>query len=345
MRQRGQPILSKEASARVTLVAPSPTLVGVDLLGARAKSPRRTAEGRYHVANMGDPTHGRRSLDQDSSPSGADVFRHLISREVRLLDAHVPLRHDTDLNDDIHQLRVCARRLRSELRVMKVVLTPADSEHLNQDLRLFGRQLAPLRDLQVVRDDLTRRCHVLGVHSPLLLEQISVRESALREVVTRYLQSLDARDVIRTIRQLLHDPPLRPRARHRADSLFRDSFNDEVRHFFSRLERVPEDVSLEKLHRLRVYTKRCRYNVEVGETYLPVSPRRMAKTLRQLQEVLGNLHDLSLVLDLLNHSLLDVTSAEKIRENVHVDLVSLMATWRPAAERALHEYSQFRDAE
>ena len=73
----------------------------------------------------------------------------VLAREAQTLAAHRPQDEDAPTPDDIHQLRVAARRLRVALRLFGRMLPSTSAARLRAELRWFASSLGDVRDLDV----------------------------------------------------------------------------------------------------------------------------------------------------------------------------------------------------
>src|SRR5688572_3529702 len=85
---------------------------------------------------------------------GADdafiVFAHaILRREAAALAASKPAVEHSPTPDEIHRLRVAARRLRVALRLFGRMLPSRDATHFRTELRWFASSLGDVRDLDV----------------------------------------------------------------------------------------------------------------------------------------------------------------------------------------------------
>src|SRR5207248_11382379 len=94
------------------------------------------------------------------SPAGDAVRAALAAGTTRLL-RHDPGVRLGDDPEDVHQARVGARRLRSDLRTFAPLVEPDWREHLQDELRWLGDQLGAVRDADVLLDRLRRQASTL----------------------------------------------------------------------------------------------------------------------------------------------------------------------------------------
>ena len=205
------------------------------------------------------------------------------------------LRHDPGVRvggdpKDVHKMRVAVRRSRAVLRVAKPMLDPEWVDGLRAELEWLGDQLAPVRDLDVLRDYLERELESLPPRQTLagrkLLELLSGDHDRAREHLLevldgdRYLQLLAALDRAAAA----------PRVRD-AEVSVEQLAGKEFRKLRTRHRRLPRDPSAAELHKLRIRGKRARYAAELAATTRGGAAKRFIKRAKALQDVLGEHQD------------------------------------------------------
>ena len=93
--------------------------------------------------------------------SAGDAVRAAIATSVARLLRHDPGVRIGDDPEDVHQARVAARRLRSDLRTFRALLDPEWNAGLREELRWLGNELGAVRDTEVLTDRLQRRLSAL----------------------------------------------------------------------------------------------------------------------------------------------------------------------------------------
>ena len=190
--------------------------------------------------------------------------------------------------DPVHDLRVCLRRCRSMADgIMTVDPDPGWKQMKKAGKRLFS-SLGELRDVQVMAEWVQR----LGVPddpvTTALLHFLNTREVHLKTEASNSLKDFDRKQWTRWSREL-------PR---RASRLRQGS----VVFGHLALERWNEAHELHRLalrhgsqsswHRLRIGIKRFRYLVE---NFLPQQHAKWKDDLKELQDLLGEVHDLDVL--------------------------------------------------
>ena len=186
--------------------------------------------------------------------------------------------------EDVHKLRVAARRLRSDLHSFAAVLDPARTETIRSELGWLGGVVGVVRDTDVLSARLATRLAALpepdaaGVHRlQVLLERQAVDTRtamliALRSA--RYLHLLD------TLVDLAAAPPFRkaagkltPRTSQRLASKI---VQKPWRRVAYAVESLGPDPSDTQLHQVRILAKRSRYAAEAAAPLLRPAATRFA---------------------------------------------------------------------
>src|SRR5687768_9303676 len=168
--------------------------------------------------SMSDPRGQRAVAAPDSSSSGPrggatqqgfapdDLFITFayatLAREIEALLAARPQEGRTPTPEEIHQLRVAARRLRVALRLFRRMLPSRDVARFRADLRWFASSLGDARDLDVYSESFKaylqalapeQRGELSGYQLYLRRERAEARARAAAAVVSPRAAALLAR--------------------------------------------------------------------------------------------------------------------------------------------------------
>lgn len=284
-------------------------------------------------------------LPMGAHASLADLVRHAMSGSVAQLIGHDPGVRLGDAPEDLHQLRVASRRLRSDLRTFGPVLAPAPAARIRTSLAWLATEVGPARDADVLASRLGLAIAALpeadaeGASTLLGLLQQQTRSAravmleALRN--PRYLRLLD--DLVR----LGGSPPM-------VDA--RVIAGGDPARVAARLARAPwrrlaaaasglgANPSDSDLHRIRVLAKRCRYATEAVGPVIGADAAPFAEALAHLQGVLGEYHDTVVAEAWLREAATDhPASALAVGQLVAVEIArraELRREWRAAWQRA-----------
>lgn len=194
-----------------------------------------------------------------------------IALEVALLAARTRLQARTD-GEALHDLRVAVRRLRSLLRPLRGVPGVETLEALSG---AFGRQSGPLRDVEVLAEELQRR----GLEA-LAAQRRGTLEAGYDELL--------AAPELACLRQALGLWPglLREAEREGALRGLGKRLQRRLQRQVLRLREGLADPAHDR-HRLRILVKRVRYAAEAWPRQLQVQ----GEGLKLAQAALGDWHD------------------------------------------------------
>ncbi len=197
-------------------------------------------------------------------------------------------------DEDVHQARVATRRMRSDLRTFRRVLDPDWDESLRAELKWLGGVLGAVRDADVLLarleqrvDELPETDHPAGSHvldvlrtkraqarDELLAAMRSDRYLALLERLLAAARAVPASTDWADIELEVSDLAVKPWKKLRAAV---HALGDE-----------PPDP---ELHQVRIRAKRARYAAEAVSPAVGNAPKRFAKAVADLQDVLGEHQD------------------------------------------------------
>jgi CHAD domain-containing protein len=216
--------------------------------------------------------------------------------------------------EPLHDMRVASRRLRETLRLFQQYYAPARFSKLTRKARKTTRVLGLPREMDV-NLELLRRCQFAGglvVHATCehLLALFEVEQARLKRRMLREFERLELKEFENDLR-LLADSAVPPRSKtHR---LFAEHQSAEFELFMQQLaqllldkgkplvefEATPDSLQNDnRLHELRIRTKKLRYALEILKPLLPAtSGEPPIELCRALQDVLGEFHDHTVLIE------------------------------------------------
>jgi CHAD domain-containing protein len=245
------------------------------------------------------------------------AVRLAIARSVSALVRHdAGVRTDEDV-EDVHQMRVATRRLRSHLRTLAPLLEPDWAEGLLADLRWLAGELGRVRDADVLAQRLRASAAELAPPDRQIAKDLLDRlTESRRGDRLRLLESLRSQRYLELVDRLVEaarSPRVLPAARGPARAVLPPL----ARRRWKRLRRQVGDSgpepSVEDLHAVRIRAKHARYAAELAEPIFDKPARRLARALRGLQQTLGDFRDAVVAADWLRRA-----SAEVPRETAYV---------------------------
>jgi CHAD domain-containing protein len=311
------------------------------------------------VRALGEPAARPADVVVPPMPPSAtvvDLVRNATARAVAQIIHHDPGARLGDDPEDVHKLRVAARRLRSDLHSFAAVLDPARTEAIRSELGWLGGVVGVVRDTDVLSARLATRLAALPAAEAdgagarrlrVLLERQdgdarTAMLTALRDA--RYLHLLD------TLVDLAAAPPFRkaaakltPRTSQRLASKV---VQKPWRRVVEAVEALGPDPSDAQLHEVRILAKRSRYAAEAASPLLRPAAARFAAAVADLQTVLGDHQDTVLAEAWLRNAVVGHPEADSTvrrlivleQERRHALRAQWPAIWRKANAKKLHTW-------
>jgi CHAD domain-containing protein len=196
--------------------------------------------------------------------------------------------------EPIHQLRVTARRLRASLQLFGRVIHAAYVRTIERDLAWMAQAAGGAREPEITAGIFRSRAGKLDPALAASLETIHTTLSRERSEKLKQLSKVVESKRYRRILERLEHPRLR---RVDADSLLAQRAASMLRPIARAVGRAGTDLDQSSapitIHRLRVRVKRLRYAIEMLSGLGGKRCRKLLVRLEGLQELLGDLNDLS----------------------------------------------------
>ena len=190
--------------------------------------------------------------------------------------------------DPVHDLRVALRRCRS----MADGLMAMDPERSWKQMKKAGKELfsrlGELRDAQVMEEWVNQLASADDPAASALLQYLAGRESYLKQQASEALQEFDRKQWKKWSASL---PRRAARIRSGSD-IFRHLALERWTEAYELHRRAMRSPSQAAWHRLRIGLKRFRYIVE---NFLPEQHQSWSDDLKELQDLLGEVHDLDVL--------------------------------------------------
>ena len=261
--------------------------------GQTRREPTRPAPSHAH--RPGPRTLG--IVADDSLPEAARKV--LQFHFARMQNREAGTRNGADM-EDLHDMRVAARRMRAAWRVFDDAFKASRTKRLRRRLESLSDKLGAVRDLDVLTEGLDAYRQGLDPEQqpgldPLLSLWRRQRSAARKQLI----EELDSGGYAAFTSEMeefisagsnaaasVPTPTIPHRVRDRAPSKIWAAY-ETVRAY----ELVLPWADIETLHQLRIATKWLRYTLEFfGETLGPDGPRLLGRVVA-LQDFLGCLHD------------------------------------------------------
>lgn len=282
-RQQRTAVLARLRSVGAEEVEPAPTVVRA--LGQRAQAPAEFAP-RPVADGAGVP----------------EVVRHALATAVSVIVVHDPGARLGDDPEDVHQMRVAIRRIRSHLRTFLPLLDEPWATSLREELRWMGALLGEVRDVEVLLERFDAKIELLPSADRRSLGQLigdlrghhaDARDELLDAMRSdRYVALLDR----------LVAAAQRPRLLLHVDDkddndVLRELVRGPMRALRTAVTALPDEAPDAALHDVRILAKRARYATEAVEPSFGKRARTLARALTAIQDVLGAHQDAVIAAD------------------------------------------------
>jgi CHAD domain-containing protein len=268
--------------------------------------------------------------------TAGDAVRAALAASVARLLRHDPGVRIGDDPEDVHQARVAARRLRSDLRTFRSLLDADWNEALRDELRWLGAELGTVRDTEVLTERLEGRLEALPAEDRAdaapLLRRLRERWDASRAELLTALRSTRYVDLLDRLVRAAREPALLPEAAEPAAAVLPPLVSGPWRHLRDAVEGLDDQPTDEALHEIRIRAKRCRYAAEAVAPVVGKQAREFARGIAAVQDVLGEHQDAVVA----EHWLRAVAGTADARESFVAG--ELTALERDAAARARDEW-------
>jgi CHAD domain-containing protein len=228
-----------------------------------------------------------------SSPNGPQ--KKLFELSQKRLEKFASLFPRVLIRDDpetIHDARVGSRRLQQILRVLFPKPTAKKYRKLIRMLRKVRRALGECRNLDVMRELIQEKIDAAG--NPVVRDawdqlRVHLKEKQQREIMRarEQLSQCDIVDFVNRARTLLGSAE----SSEEIEPTLTKSIARALEEWTEAVNAAEQNQAPEQIHALRIAGKRLRYRVELVAELGNSSAKTRIKTLKTLQDQLGQWHD------------------------------------------------------
>ncbi len=235
------------------------------------------------------------ALELSGESTVADVVRSALTASTVRILRHDPGIRIGDDPEDVHQARVGARRMRSDLQTFASVLEPEWVGHVRTELRWLGEILGGVRDADVLLERLRRQARSLSEHDAPGVAALVRLLAQQREVARQCLLDALAGDRYVTVLDVLVAGAKSPPTLADGDAPAVEVLPALAARPWKKLKRsvqaLDDDPPDDDLHAVRIRAKRSRYAAEAVAPVIGKPARRFADAVAELQTVLGDHQD------------------------------------------------------
>ncbi|MEZ4670542.1 MAG: CHAD domain-containing protein [Anaerolineae bacterium] len=226
----------------------------------------------------------------------------LLVEFIKLLEHEEGSRTGEDI-EDVHDMRVAIRRIRSAFRLLRPYFKRSTLRRFNAELSQLGWTLGEVRDLDVLIEDMRDYQRKLkALQQASLQEVVDVLDAERVTARTALVKTLDSRAYRRFVKDF---SKFVVTSGEGAKSLAEDGvLPSQVRHIlpamiYSRMaavrayETVVDAADAPIFHALRIELKRLRYTVSLFQGVLGTQIDDFIEELKSLQDCLGHMNDVA----------------------------------------------------
>ncbi|SEJ67548.1 CHAD domain-containing protein [Propionispira arboris] len=236
--------------------------------------------------------------------------------------------------EGVHDLRIALRKLRAYLSFAALLYSVESQEYWKNILQSWSVRTAEIRELDVLQDEWSKAGSLLNIDSlqdPLNGYLLKHRNNLL----ALFSESLQTGKLTEDLQAFLFWI-LNEKTQVKEDSW--QSYTDwRLKKWLKNLRQQLKNIDImdnEAIHRLRIKCKKNRYILEwYSRTRKDQKAARIATVLKQLQDYLGDIHDLEPEVELLNKLGGNAQESELLKE------IALLSGWQ--AKRAYDAFQAF----
>ncbi|MEN4045314.1 CHAD domain-containing protein [Sulfurimonas sp. NWX367] len=200
--------------------------------------------------------------------------------------------------EPLHQMRVSLRRMRSVLFTFQSVIPKKITKKIDIKIATVASYCNRARDIDVYMETYLKKETLSSTESLLYKIVVHYREKEYKKI-QKYLKSHKYKKLIRELRRWIQTKKWRKKLKKKELSAlekniipfaenFLKSYTNEIILYGSATGSVLED---EQAHKLRIKLKKLRYATDLFSAYLQKKDT-LTNTLKELQDILGKLHDI-----------------------------------------------------
>lgn len=261
--------------------------------------------------------------------------------------------------EGVHQMRVATRKVRAALDAGSIAFSGKRFRRVQKEVRALTKALGAVRDTDVMLETLTSmQQDAGGIPRPgiqRLIGRLEHERDTARERLLQVLDRVEDENVQETSLESFTPSGKKRRLRRRDAALL---ISGHVQRFIDLTEPFPVEHEVEELHEVRIATKQLRYALDIARKPLRPESVEILSELKTLQDEMGEIHNLDVLIDLARRELHTLTDEEADLALVNgfteasdtagarADLLALLTTTgrersrRYAELRALHDRLQ-----
>lgn len=247
----------------------------------------------------------------------------------------------------IHNMRVSLRRLWAAMTTFSHYFNQKKFFRLSQKTRTLARKLGKVRDLDVLIELLEKHSKCLEkkpsttLTISYLVSQWQSERLKHRDKLFKYLEKLAHKEFERKFLTFFDSITQNKYKETKKTKNEKKIFLDTLKNFY--LHAPKGNFSSESLHQLRIAAKKLRYSLEFYEICFNQLLTNYLKTLKEIQELLGDLHDCDVMIELLKKYLKKITIP--LQQELYLGLTELSNYFSERRTNLLNQFQKLWDIE
>lgn len=247
----------------------------------------------------------------------------------------------------IHNMRVSLRRLWAAMTTFSHYFNQKKFFRLSQKTRTLARKLGKVRDLDVLIELLEKHSKYLEekpsttLTISYLVSQWQSERLKDRGKLFKYLEKLANKEFERKFLAFFDSTTQNKYKETKKAKNEKKIFLDTLKNFYRHAPK--ENFSSESLHQLRIAAKKLRYSLEFYEICFNHLLTNYLKTLKEIQELLGDLHDCDVMIDLLRKYLKKITIP--LQQELYLGLTELSNYFSERRANLLNQFQKLWEIE
>jgi len=291
---------------------------------------------------------GKLKIKLERDMRSDEALKAILLDQLGQIEANLPGTIADIDSEFLHDLRVAVRRSRSALSRMKGVLPVTLEERFGEELKWIGSITTPLRDLDVYMIDYPEYRAQLSVEQQNnlapLYEFLCSQHVSARQTLVRHLRSRRFKEFLAKWRTFLERPvpqrPTAPIAGFEVGDVADKRIWKTYRRLIDEGSAIKPETAAEALHDLRKTGKKLRYLLEFFASLYPADQvGALVKTLKGLQENLGDFQDLDVQADALHEYSKAMMAAGEHRPEVYMAMGVLVEGFMRRKEQVREEFA------
>lgn len=239
---------------------------------------------------LGEPVKRTKNADVP------EFVRATIDKRLRGLLAHDPGTREGSDPEELHQMRVSVRRMRSVLAENRAKLDAEWVDRLRSELGSLGRALGPVRDLDVLIERFTEHIAELPEQDQrparALVTRLRRRRGNARRKMLSTLEAPSYADLLAQLVSAVNDGvPAAAKKKTGKPAKPADVLGKPLRKARKAVEELDDEPEDEQLHALRIKVKKLRYGTEMIAPRVGKPGKRAVRAAAELQDILGEHQD------------------------------------------------------